>query len=179
MRPLTIALMLATACKPSAQSGALKVGQITVSESGLAGVLGRVLEHFACTNGTIHGFDAESGMLRLLVQRGLPEAFLARIFDSYRSSTSESGSNVWNTAPGGTSRGEPTTMFLRGLCLNPIRPRPPASSAQVRPLRLPGASDPRLPLGPAGLRVQRRVPPHLADRHPAEGPESRRAAHPA
>ena len=37
------------------------------------------------------------------------EAFLARIFDAYRSSTSESGSNVWNTAlligwdePGGT-----------------------------------------------------------------------------
>ena len=37
------------------------------------------------------------------------EAFLERIFDAYRSSTSESGSNVWNTAlligwdePGGT-----------------------------------------------------------------------------
>jgi hypothetical protein len=34
---LLIALLAAAACKPSAQSGALKVGQVVVSESGLAG----------------------------------------------------------------------------------------------------------------------------------------------
>jgi GAF domain-containing protein len=50
-----------------------------VNEPGLAGVLERVLEHFACTNGTIHGHDPATGMLHLLAQRGLPEAFLERI----------------------------------------------------------------------------------------------------
>ena len=37
--------------------------------------------------------------------------------------------------------------------------------------------DPRLTLGRSGLRLQRRVPPHLADRHPPQGLEPRRPAH--
>ena len=39
----------------------------------------------------------------------------------------------------------------------------------VRPLRLPRSRDHRVPVGPARRGVQRRVPPHLADRHPAQG----------
>jgi L-methionine (R)-S-oxide reductase len=50
-----------------------------VSESGLGGVLDRVLGHLDCTNGTIHRLDGASGTLHLLAQRGLPEAFLERI----------------------------------------------------------------------------------------------------
>ncbi len=54
------------------------------------------------------------------------------------------------------------------------RPRRPGRRArlQVRSLRLPRSRDPRLPLGPARLGVQRRVPPYLADRHPARRPGS-------
>ena len=110
------------------------------------------------------------------------EAFLARIFNSYRSSTAESGSNVWNTAlligwdePGGTYDHVPP---------GPVPPPDPDAPAgelglQVRSLRLPRSRDPRLPLGPARLGVQRRVPPYLADRHPARSLEARRAIHPA
>jgi phospholipase C len=50
---------------------------------------------------------------------------------------------------------------------------------QVRPIRLPRSRDPRLTLGTGRLRVQRRVPPHLADRHLAEEVEPRRGLHPA
>ena len=45
---------------------------------------------------------------------------------------------------------------------------------RVRPLGLPRPRDPRLALGPAGLRLQRRVPAHLADRHAAQGLGPRR-----
>ena len=39
----------------------------------------------------------------------------------------------------------------------------------LRPLRLPGTGDHRVALGRVGVGVQRGVPPHLADRHPAQG----------
>ena len=59
------------------------------------------------------------------------EAFLERVFNAYRVGTSESGSNVWNTAlligwdePGGTYDHVPP-----GPCLRPIRRHRPASSA--------------------------------------------------
>lgn len=43
----------------------------------------------------------------------------------------------------------------------------------LRPIRLPRSGDPRVPLGPERLGVQRRVPPHLADRDVAEDLEPR------
>jgi phospholipase C len=56
----------------------------------------------ALVGANVESFDPPSSLLG-------GEAFLARIFDAYRSGTSESGSNVWNTAlligwdePGGT-----------------------------------------------------------------------------
>jgi phospholipase C len=59
------------------------------------------------------------------------EAFLARTFDIYRSSTSESGSNVWNTTLliGWDEPGAPTTTSRLGKCLRPIRTHLPASWA--------------------------------------------------
>ena len=59
------------------------------------------------------------------------EAFLARVFAAYRSATSQTGANVWNTAlligwdePGGTYDHVAPGRFRR-----PTRPRPPASAA--------------------------------------------------
>ena len=110
------------------------------------------------------------------------EAFLQRIFDTYRSGTSESGSNVWNTAlldrvgrAGGNLR--PRSARTRSSA----RPGRACRRARlrVRPLRLPRSRDSRLSLGSAGGRLQRRVPAHLADRHPAEGLGAGRAADPA
>jgi phospholipase C len=59
------------------------------------------------------------------------EAFLARVFNAYRSATSDTGANVWNTPlligwdePGGTYDHVP-----RGQSRGRTRPRRPASSA--------------------------------------------------
>ena len=66
------------------------------------------------------------------------EAFLERVFNAYRSATSETGANVWNTAlligwdePGGTYDHVPPGRSRRRT-----RPRPPASSAS--PSTAPG-----------------------------------------
>ena len=101
------------------------------------------------------------------------EAFLERIFNAYRSSHLGVG----------LERLEHRSADRLGRAGRNLRPRAPRTGPsarpgrtgrrarlQVRPLRLPRSRDPRLPLGPEGLRVQRRVPPHLADRHPARRP---------
>ena len=85
------------------------------------------------------------------------EAFLERVFNAYRSATSPTGTNVWNTAlligwdePGG--RGSEIT-WRRGRSRRPIRPRPRASSGS-RSID-PATASPRsgLALGRAQLRV--------------------------
>ena len=119
------------------------------------------------------GLDPPSSML-------VGEAFLERVFNAYRSAASESGANVWNTTlfigwdePGGTYDHVP-----------PVRPRRPTRRTgrrvrlHVRPFRLPRARHRRLALGRARLGVQRRIPPHLADRDAAEDVGSRRGVHP-
>ena len=99
------------------------------------------------------------------------EAFLERVFDAYRSATSETGTNVWNTAlligwdePGGTYDHVPP---------GPVPPPDPSAPARrvrlhLRPLRLPGPRHHRVAVGRIGVGVQRRVPPHLTDRHVAQ-----------
>lgn len=42
-------------------------------------LLARILESFACVTGTIHRLDAESGLLELVAQRGIPEAIMLRV----------------------------------------------------------------------------------------------------
>ncbi len=45
----------------------------------LASVLEKTLKHFDCVVGTIHALDPATGMLKLLVQRGIPGAILDRV----------------------------------------------------------------------------------------------------
>ena len=42
-------------------------------------VLGKVLDHFGCTTGTIHSLEPQSGLLRLEAHRGMPESLLPRV----------------------------------------------------------------------------------------------------
>ena len=42
-------------------------------------VLDQLLERFACTTGTVHLLDEQSGMLKLVAQRGIPEIVLDKI----------------------------------------------------------------------------------------------------
>jgi GAF domain-containing protein len=46
---------------------------------GLYAALDRVLGYFRCVTGTLHGFDAATGLLYLRAHRGLPESLLQRI----------------------------------------------------------------------------------------------------
>jgi putative methionine-R-sulfoxide reductase with GAF domain len=57
--------------------GALK-GKDDLGQA-LATALDLVLDRFECVLGTIHGLDAQSGMLTLRVHRGLPEGLLERV----------------------------------------------------------------------------------------------------
>jgi phospholipase C len=91
------------------------------------------------------------------------ESFLERLFTIYRSARSESGSNVRNTTlligwdePGGTYDHVPQAR----AATRPQRQR--AIRLRVRPVAT-GSRDPRVP-GSTGLRIQRRIPPHLAGR---------------
>ena len=108
------------------------------------------------------------------------EAFLERLFNTYRSATSASGTNVWNTAlligwdePGGTYDHVPPGT---GSAARPVRARGRVR-LHVRPLRLPSPRDPRLAVGRAGLGLQRGVPSHVTHRDVAEGVGSRRGVH--
>jgi GAF domain-containing protein len=47
--------------------------------AGLSAVLEAVLGHFRCATGTIHDREPDSGLLRLLAQRGIPEAIRAQV----------------------------------------------------------------------------------------------------
>ncbi len=110
------------------------------------------------------------------------EAFLERIFNIYRSCTSESGTNVWNTAlligwdePGGTYDHVPP---------GPAVPPDPAAPAgefgftfDRSGYRVPAIIG--LAVGRVRLGLQRGVPPHLADRHPAKAVGSRPGVQPA
>ena len=110
------------------------------------------------------------------------EAFLERVFTAYRSATSETGPNVWNTAAA-----DRVGRARRHLRPRPARAGPAARSGRaarrvrlhLRPLRLPGAGHHRVAVGRTGLGVQRGVPPHLADRDAAQGLGTRRRVHPA
>ena len=99
------------------------------------------------------------------------EAFLARVFNAYRSATSETGTNVWNTALliGWDEPAAPTTTSLPGRSRRPTRRRRRRVRLHLRPLRLPGPRHHRVAVGRIGVGVQRGVPPHLADRHLAQG----------
>jgi len=48
-------------------------------EANLLGVLDRVIAHFHCVVGTIHVLNPQSGMLKLVAQRGIPEAIMDRV----------------------------------------------------------------------------------------------------
>ena len=109
------------------------------------------------------------------------EAFLERVFNAYRSATSPTGTNVWNTAlligwdePGGTydhvAPGAGPAARSGRTC-GRVR-------LHVRPFRLPGARDHGLAVGRARLGLQRGVPPHLAHRDAAQGVGPRRCVHP-
>ena len=99
------------------------------------------------------------------------EAFLERVFNAYRSATSETGANVWNTAlligwdePGGTYDHVPP---------GPVPPPDPSAPARrvrihVRTLRLPGTRRHRVALGRGGIGLQRGVQTHVLDRHAAQ-----------
>jgi phospholipase C len=82
------------------------------------------------------------------------EALLVRIFNAYRSSTSETGSNVWNTTlligwdePGGTYDHVPPAT-----CLRPTRTHPQASSASRS--TAPATASPRSSSPPGFPRAQ-------------------------
>lgn len=45
----------------------------------LPAVLKEILQHFNCALGTIHGIDAQTGMLTLRAQKGLPAELLDRV----------------------------------------------------------------------------------------------------
>ena len=49
------------------------------SEAALQAILGQLLSAFGCTVGTLHSIDADTGMLRLRVHRGLPDTLLPRV----------------------------------------------------------------------------------------------------
>ena len=108
------------------------------------------------------------------------EAFLQRIYDAYRSMTSPSGTNVWNTAlligwdePGGTyDHVAPGPVPPPGCWGTDGRTR-----LRLRPLRLPSPSHHGVSLGCAGLGVQRGAPPHLPHRHATEGVGPRGCIH--
>jgi phospholipase C len=99
------------------------------------------------------------------------EAFLERVYGAYRSATSQTGANVWNTAlligwdePGGTYDHVPpgaSPAAGPGCACWRVRLR-------VRALRVPGAGHRRVAVGRTGVGVQRGVPSHLPDRHVAE-----------
>ena len=100
------------------------------------------------------------------------EDFLARIYGAIRSADSAEGSNAYNTTffigwdePGGTYDHVPPGA---GAAAGPQRPRG-AVRLHLRPLRLSRARDHRLPVDRRGHGDQRRVPPHLAARHAAQG----------
>ena len=89
------------------------------------------------------------------------EAFLARIFTSYRSSTAESGSNVWNTAlligwdePGGTYDHVPP---------GPVPPLPPVLSPDLPP------NPPPDPPPDLSLDLPPNPPPDLSPGPPPSG----------
>jgi len=101
------------------------------------------------------------------------EAFLERVFTAYRSATSETGPNVWNT-PLLIGWDEPGGTYLRP---RPARGGPAARPGRaawrvrlhLRPLRVPGAGHHRVAVGRTGVGIQRGVPPHLTDRDTAQG----------
>lgn len=49
------------------------------SAAALHTLLDQILTGFDCAVGTLHGFDASSGVLRLRAQRGLPDTLLPRV----------------------------------------------------------------------------------------------------
>ena len=96
---------------------------------------------------------------------------------SWRGSTTPTGRC---TSPTGCQRLEHRPADRLGRARRHLRPRParPGAAARsgcsggrvrlhLRPLRLPGPGHHGLPLGRAGVGVQRGVPAHLADRHAA------------
>ena len=100
------------------------------------------------------------------------EAFLARIYNALSGHADSAD---------GLQRLEHDPAHRLGRAGRHLRPRPaPAGAAAgpgalagefgftLRPLRLPGARDHRVAVGRRGHGVQRRVPPHLADRHAAQ-----------
>ena len=77
----------------------------------------------------------------------------------------------------GTSPAEPTTTFPgSGAGTGPERTSG-ATRLHLRALRLPGAGHHGLPVGGRGHRHQRRAPPHIHDRHAAQGLGSGRRLH--
>lgn len=66
------------------QSGLLKQAEDLLMQNGaeeatLLRILDLALSHFQCAVGTLHSLDPKSGMLGLVVQRGLPEALLGKV----------------------------------------------------------------------------------------------------
>jgi signal transduction protein with GAF and PtsI domain len=49
------------------------------SDATLHAILDQLLASFGCAAGTIHSMDAETGMLRLRAQRGIPDAIVGRV----------------------------------------------------------------------------------------------------
>jgi Phosphoesterase family len=107
------------------------------------------------------------------------EAFLERVFTAYRSATSETGANVWNTAADRVGR---TRRHLRSCPAWAGPAAGPGRAARrvrlrLRSLRVPGTRCHRVAVGGARIGVQRGVQAHLADRHAAQDLESGRGVH--
>jgi phospholipase C len=112
----------------------------------------------------------------------LGEAFLERLFNAYRSATSETGTNIWNTAfligwdePGGTYDHVPP-----GSLPPPDPSAPPGEFGFA--FDRSGYRVPAIIVSPwveSGSGVQRGAPPRLADRDAAQNLGTRRGVHPA
>ena len=98
------------------------------------------------------------------------EAFLEQVFNAYRSATSETGANVWNTAlligwdePGGTYDHVPP---------GPVPPPDPSTPAGECGFTFERSGTGYLPSscrpGSSGIGVQRGVQTHVLDRHTAQ-----------
>ena len=121
------------------------------------------------------GFDPPSSMLG-------GEAFLERIYDTYRSMTAAFGHQRLEHRPADrlgrarrhlrSRRSRPRSAPGRGRASGRTR-------LHVRPLGLPGPRHHRVAVGRAGLGVQRGVPAHLADRHAPQDVGPRRGRSPA
>jgi signal transduction protein with GAF and PtsI domain len=68
-----------TACHPLCTEIENRLAKEGPSDAALQAILDQLLSTFGCAVGTLHRLDGDSGMLRLCVQRGLPEALLERV----------------------------------------------------------------------------------------------------